>query len=241
MDLPSFLSSYLGLTDAEMQRAAVTGLFQTIGVVITGLAAILTFWMNQRATRRRDRLMHEATIERERELRDEKIEDIQTALLADIKSYPHRIAASDLDRHFQALEEQIRSATPEHPFTPFVPRDVEPQLWTLIAREVHVLPVGVIDPVVSFYTQVETIKLFADDLRSGRFSELSSERKIAMYKDYIDLKRYAALLANDAQLSLSKALDLPAISSREPVPLVPKQASVGGASAASGEAEKGLP
>jgi hypothetical protein len=234
MDLPALLSDWFGLPDPEMQRAAVAGLLQMAGIFVTGLIAIVTFSLTQRATRRRDARLQQAAIERERALREERIQDMQTALLADIKSYPHRVLGSDLDHHFQHICGQIEAAPPSDPFTPFVPREPPTQLWTLVAKEVHLLPAAVIDPVVSFYTQVEAIRLFADDLRSARFARLSTSRKIAMYRDYIELKKYAAKLAEDAVQALLHALDLRP-NSQEPVRSARKQASEAVASEYSGD------
>lgn len=238
MDLPAILSDWFGLRDPEMQRGAVIGLLQMAGVFATGLIAIITFSLTQRATRRRDARLQQAAIDRERALREERIQDMQTALLADIKSYPHRVSGSDLDLHYELIREQIEAAPPSDPFTPFVPREPPTQLWTLVAKEVHLLPAGVIDPVVSFYTQVEAIKLFADDLRSDRFAGLSTRRKVAMYRDYIELKKYAAELAEDALQALLRALDLRP-NNQELVPSALKQASEGVAAEYSEDVEQG--
>ena len=114
---------------------------------------------------------------REAERREERIWDYQTALLADIRSTSSQFASIDLDRHLEEVTELIESASEDRPYTPFVPRAPGSLIWPSISQEVHILPTEVIDPVVLFFSQLETIRNFVDDLRSDQFARLEQARE----------------------------------------------------------------
>jgi hypothetical protein len=78
------------------------------------------------------------------------------------------------------------------------------------------LPIQVIDPVVLFFSQLETIRAFVEDLRSEEFARLEKSRKIAMYRDYIRMWQLASLQAIEAQQALRSALGLSPLSSSAP-------------------------
>lgn len=170
-------------------------------------------------------------------LREERVRDVQTALLADVRSYRHRYFAVDLDALRKDVVDRIAAAPAEAPFTPFVPRDHGSLLWASIAREVHILPTEVIDPVVLFFSQLETISALIDDLRSDRYWSLGQSRRAAMYTDYIELRRFSVQLAHDAERALQAGLRLPALNNSAQAPSDPRSASA--VSAASADVEKG--
>jgi hypothetical protein len=66
------------------------------------------------ATHRSERLLETAR-------RQEKIQDFQTALLADIRSTVHRFQQIDLDSHLSDMVAQIEGAPEGRDYTPFVP------------------------------------------------------------------------------------------------------------------------
>jgi hypothetical protein len=172
-----------------------------IAVVISSLVTIAGWY----ATHRSERLLEAAR-------RQERILDIQTALLADIRSTGHRFRLIDLDRHLAEMVAQIQGAPEGGDYTPFVPREPGSLLWSSVAHEVHILPNDVIDPVVLFFSQLETIRYFVDDLRSDRFVSLDRARKVAMYEDYVRMMKYLVQLADNAQRALDDSLDELAIS-----------------------------
>ncbi len=171
-----------------------------IAVVISSLVTVAGWFIT---------LRHERV--REAERRRERIEDIQTALLADIRSSKHRFSGTDLDQHLAQVEALISGASRESAYTPFVPREPGSLLWASIAGEVHILPNEVIDAVVIYFSQLESIRLFVDDLRTDRFASLEQDRKISMYRDYIRMTKYLVDLAAEAErvLALSLQIQLP--------------------------------
>jgi hypothetical protein len=173
-----------------------------VAVVISSLVTVVGWFMSIR---------HERV--RENERRVERIEDIQAALLADIRSTSHRFVQIDLDRHLEQVVALISRVPPGQSFTPFVPREPGSLLWPSIAQEVQILPNAVIDPVVLFFSQLESVRYFVDDLRSEEFAALEPERKINMFQDYVRMMKYLVLLAGDAEAALAHSLGLPLVSS----------------------------
>ena len=169
-----------------------------VAVVISSLVTVIGWYIT---------LRHERT--REAERRRERIEDIQTALLADIRSTIHRFQAANPDRNLGGVVPFVESAAGDLGLTPFVPREPGSLLWSSIAQEVHILPNDVIDPVVLFFSQLETIRYFVDDLRSDQFASLDRTRKIAMPQDYIGMAKYLVLLADEAESALARSLGIP--------------------------------
>jgi len=163
-----------------------------VAFVISSLVTILGWY----ATHRSERLLEVAR-------RQERIQDIQTALLADIRSTSYRFEVVDSDRH---LDEVVALIEETPGYTPFVPREPGSLLWSSIAQEVHILPNEVIDPVILFFSQLETIRYFVEDLRSEQFSNLESARKAAMYRDYVRMVKFLVLLAEKAEGALARSL-----------------------------------
>ncbi|WP_026380907.1 hypothetical protein [Afifella pfennigii] len=185
-----------------------------VAAFISALVTIVSWIVSNRRERR---------LEAER--RAERVRDVQSALLADIRSYRHRYFDTDLDAHLAKVVGQMQAATQEQPFTPFVPRENRSLVWASVARDVHILPIGVIDPVVLFFSQIETISALIEDLRSDRYWSLDAPRREAMYRDYILLRKYSVQLAEDAERALLAALGVPPSSSSVPAPSDPKSAS----------------
>jgi hypothetical protein len=173
-----------------------------VAVVISSLVTIAGWYATHRSER---------TLEAAR--RQERIQDIQTALLADIRSTGHRFRQIDLDRHLAEMVAQIEGAPEGSVYTPFVPGEPGSRLWSSVAHEVHILPNDVIEPVVLLFSQLETVRYFVEDLRSERYVSLDRARKAAMYEDYVRMMKYLVQLADDAQRALEQSLRIaPAIS-----------------------------
>jgi hypothetical protein len=145
---------------------------------------------------------------REAERRRERIEDIQTALMADIKSTANRLSGMHLDQHIKEINVLVSGGPSAKSYTPFVPREPGSLLWPSVAGEVHILPNEVIEPVVIFFGQLERIRMFVEDLRTYRFAGLEADRKIGMLRDYIQMTEHLVHLAGEAQHVLAKSLKI---------------------------------
>ena len=168
-----------------------------VAVIISSLVTVAGWY----ATHRSERMLEVAR-------RQERIQDIQTALLADIRSTGHRFRQINLDRHLADIGAQIEGAPEGRDYTPFVPGEPGSLLWSFVAHEVHILPNDVIEPVVLFFSQLETVRYFVADLRSDRYVTLGRARKAAMYEDYVRMMKYLVQLADDAQRALEVSLGL---------------------------------
>jgi len=168
-----------------------------VAVVISSLVTIAGWY----ATHRSERMLEVAR-------RQERIQDIQTALLADIRSTAHRFQFADPDRRLAEVLMLIESAPDDPSYAPFVPREPGSLLWPSIAQEVHILPTEVIDTVVLFFSQLETIRYFVDDLRSEQYARLEPARKLAMLQDYVRMIKYLVLLADQAERALAQSLGI---------------------------------
>ena len=143
-------------------------------------------------------------LRQERRKRLERVTDVQTALLAEIRSYLHRSSDFDLDEHGRRMEAWILNSKDN---APFVPLDPEFQVYAAILKDIHILPQPVIDPVVLFYTQASTLALFTEDLRADRYLTLNMQRKNDMYQDYLELLKHSYRLAGEAMKAIDSAMD----------------------------------
>ena len=91
-------------------------------------------------------------------------------------------------------------------FTPFIPMEDDNVVFDVVSAEIQILPNDVIDPVVLYYAQLNTITRFVEDLRGDRFAALEPERKIEMYGDYIAMKEQARHFAERAIRALDASL-----------------------------------
>lgn len=140
----------------------------------------------------------------EAERRREKVTDIQTALLAEIRSKAHHLAQYELMDVPSSVSSKLTKRGTL--YNPFVPREAGSPVFTAVTKEISILPTEVIDPVILFYTQMEAVSHFADDLRSDRFLALEKDQKLTMLSDYLQLKVHAGKLATTAVNSIETSL-----------------------------------
>ena len=160
--------------------------------IISSLIAITGWYVALRTSLRLDRTR-----------REEKVRDVQTAVLAEIESNQSRFAIIDLDAHLGAIASRIRT---EPNYTPYVPKDASTIIFDALLKAIHILPISTVEPVVSYYKQVIAVGYFVEDLRSESFRSLDPDRQIAMYTDYIDMIRSALNEAERAHHALSSSL-----------------------------------
>lgn len=142
-------------------------------------------------------------VRREAGRRRERVVDMQTALLAEIRASRHRLG--DLGE----LSAKLNARMSQQPdYTPFITRPVVPFVLNAVAGDVHILPNTVIDPVVLYYRQISAIALLVDDLRTDRFDALDPGQKREIYHDYLDLLLYADVLAIQAMEAIRRSLNI---------------------------------
>lgn len=142
----------------------------------------------------------------ERRRRREKTRDFQKALFAEITAYVGTLEDDDLISYRDAMVKKMEKGTTQKPFIPFVPMEKNDTIFMALVSDIHILPRSVIDPVVLYYSQLVAIQVMVTDIRSEGYAKLEKPRRIAMYEDYIAMKKRALTLGKDA-LSEIKKLD----------------------------------
>jgi len=150
--------------------------------------------------------------QRERRLengrRAERIRDCKIALRAEISCHVPRWIFQDETGHVDEMAKQIMAgADKTPPFTPFVPKETANPAFEAIVGEIQILPGDVIEPVIRYYQQVDVIAQLAEDMRGERYAALEAERKIDVYRDFIELRSEAGRLAIDAIDALEQSSD----------------------------------
>ncbi len=157
MTLVAPLDPYLS---PQAQQAVIAGLFLAAG-----------WWVVALQNRIRDA-----------KLRAERVSDIQRALLAEIRAHVHALEAQRMDEdEEQALIARMRDAAR----VPVIPEQINDRVYGAIISDVHVLPEGVIDPVVTYYRQLSITTSFATEIK--RLARSQPERAIDMFVDYLEL------------------------------------------------------
>lgn len=137
--------------------------------------------------------------------RREKQDDLATALLAEITHYRDALTFFDLDEVWDRVSAEMSQNTE---YTPFVPSERNDTIFSAILADIHILPEDVIQPVTRYYNQVFAIEAIIADLRSERIREQPHQTRIAVYTDYISLKKQALEDGNSAIAALSQHLSV---------------------------------
>ena len=133
-----------------------------VAVIISSLVTIAGWYATHQSERR---------LEAAR--RRERIQDIQTALLADICSTSNRFQAVDPDQHLAQVVTLLRSA----PADPGSRRSFNASRAASCGRRSQrtFIRTDVIESVVLFFSEVETIRFFVDGLRSDWYAQLEPD------------------------------------------------------------------
>lgn len=153
--------------DARIWQAAIAG-------VIIGLGWFVNGWLNRREAHA---------------LRQEKLRDMHRAIYAEIGNYLANLWDEDrLDGYAEAMRARM-AADPE--FIPLIPREHNSTVFDTLLPDIYVLPRQTIDPIVAYYSQINSIGTLIDDMRGEAFKRMDQNRRMAMYTDYIAMKKQA--------------------------------------------------
>lgn len=145
------------------------------------------FWTHA-LSRRRDRL-----------LRDERINDIQRALLAEIRAHVVALEGQQ-DAGVMRVPERIS----DDDYLPILPHDANDRIFRAIVEEVHMLPEWAIDPVVRYYRLLAVRAALAQDIRSN--AKDYPRRAAEMFGDYLTLNEETLETGLDAMEVLTASL-----------------------------------
>jgi hypothetical protein len=163
-----------------------------IAAVISSLVTAVGWLVNYRTS---------LGLEKERRL--EKVRDFQIALKAEIRSELHHFNEENLLLNLKKNEEQYAKSKS---YSVYLPSMVRHHVFENVLSEIHLLPEGVIDPLILYSRQRQVIDQFITDMRSERFLKLSQARQLGMYRDYIALMLDLRQLAGEALAAIEAAL-----------------------------------
>lgn len=174
LSLPLWALSRLADIETPVWQAVVAGAVIATGWLTTAIFAELGKQRNRR----------------------EKTRDYHRALFSEIGNNLSNIwDIASIRAHGDGLIAKMRA---DPGFVPFIPREENDALFTILAPEIHILPRKTIDPIVAYYSQVRSIAALADDMRSEGFKAMPQDRRIAMYSDYIEMKIQALAFGKHA-------------------------------------------
>lgn len=116
---------------------------------------------------------------RDRQQRQEKINDIQRALLAEIRAHVVALEMQPEPGDFVAQE------ISDQDYLPILPHDANDRIFRAIVEEVHILPEWTIDPVVRYYRLLAVRAALAQDIRNNLSKH--PRRTAEMFRDYLML------------------------------------------------------
>jgi len=174
------MTALADIIDPRVQQAIIAGLFVAVGWVFNG-------YQNRKRERRR---------------RLERMQDVQTALIAEIDHYVVTLKQFDLSASWSRI---VTAMEDDAKYIPVVPSERNDTVFSALIAEIHVLPEPVIQPVVGYYNQVFAVDAIIDDLRSELFREMDQVQRIGMYTDYIALKQEALARGEAAVRALRKS------------------------------------
>lgn len=178
----SAIIGWLAVLDPRIWQAIIGGSFLATGWLVNGA--------QNRA--------------RDRKLREEKVRDYQHALIAEIRAYVNVLRRDDLDA-FES--EMVRRIEADPAFFPFIPSEKNDTVFKALVENIQVLPRTSIDPVTVYYSYIDAIHAMISDLRALGRADVSDERLILMYGDYIALKRGALEWGEEARLMMETYLE----------------------------------
>ncbi|MEO0379669.1 MAG: hypothetical protein AAF252_05325, partial [Pseudomonadota bacterium] len=169
------ITAWIGAVDPRIWQATVAGLFVAFGWIVNGT--------QKRAVARR--------------LRREQREDVQRALVSEIKHYLEVLETEDVDAAWAAMQPRIAAG-----YVPFLPSEANDMVFRSVLENIHILPKTVIDPVVKYYSQLRAIEMQIADSRLPAFvegvDEDSRARREAIFEEYLGMKVRARRYAREA-------------------------------------------
>ena len=135
------------------------------------------------------------------QLRTERVDDIQRAVLAEIRAHVVALENQQLSPDEQQdLTRRVRQGG----YIPALPTEANDRIFRAIVEEVHMLPEWVIDPVVRYYRLLAVRAALAQDIRSN--AKDYPRRTTEMFRDYLILNEETLETGLDAMEILTASL-----------------------------------
>ncbi|APE42877.1 hypothetical protein BOO69_05150 [Sulfitobacter alexandrii] len=128
--------------------------------------------------------------------RAEKTRDYHKALYAEIGNTLESLWEADSsEQYVTALIERMRE---EEGYVPFLPREQHDHVYNAVIAEIDVLPRQTIDAIVAYYSVIKAMSALVDDMRGETFRTLDADRRIAIYSDYVGMRKQAFVFGKHA-------------------------------------------
>ena len=175
-----------------------------VSALVSAAGWFVSSWQAQRLDQRR---------------RDEKVNDFQVALRAEIAS---DLLNLQVTVNRGEMFEIVKQAFADDPsYQPFVPQLAQNVVFQQVVREIHVLPGPVIASVIGYSGLRQSIEHIIGDLRTAIREKLPANRQLLMISDYFDMLVRLENLAAKAVATLDASL----VNKSDAVPLIPGSAS----------------
>lgn len=158
---------YLGGLDPRISQALIAGFVIAVGWLTTAIFAELG---KARA-------------------RAEKLRDYHKAVYAEIGNTLESLWESgESDRYVEALTKRMEN---DESYVPFIPKELHDHVYNAVIAEIDVLPRQTIDAIVAYYSLIKSLAALAEDMRGDAYKTLSAQRRIAIYADYVAMRKQA--------------------------------------------------
>ena len=145
---------------------------------------------------------HALSRRRDRQLREERVGDIQRALLAEIRAHVAALEGQTLEEPDAREAMVARLVQGRH--VPILPHDANDRIFRAIVEDVHILPEWAIDPVVRYYRLLAVRSALAQDIRANAKDQ--PERATEMFRDYLILNDETLATGRRVMIVLSAGL-----------------------------------
>ncbi|SEH57773.1 hypothetical protein [Paracoccus alkenifer] len=162
-----------------------------VAALVAAAVAVLAWPVNDWLNRRRAR-----------ELRAERVDDVQRALLAEIRAHVATLE-NQLPRD-DAAREALVAKLAMGDRTPALPHDSNERIFRAIVAEVHILPEWAIDPVVRYYGLLAVQRALAQDIRAHLADH--PDNAIGVFLDYLKLSEQVLATGHEAMVILAASL-----------------------------------
>ncbi|NNE52405.1 MAG: hypothetical protein HKN30_08375 [Sulfitobacter sp.] len=171
---------YLAQLETGIQQAMIAGLVIAVGWLTTAIFAELA----------------------KSRSRAERLRDYHKAIYAEIGNTLEALwVEGETDIYVASLISRMEQ---EEDYIPFIPREQHDHVYDAVITEIDVLPRQTIDAIVAYYSLIKSVSALAEDMRGDTFRTLGADRRVAMYSDYLGMRKQAYLFGKYA-LRLIKA------------------------------------
>lgn len=171
---------FLGQLDTGIQQAMIAGLVIAVGWLTTAIFAELA----------------------KARSRAERLRDYHKAIYAEIGNTLESLW--DVDETEAYVAGIINRMEEDKTYIPFIPREQHDHVYDAVIAEIDVLPRQTIDAIVAYYSLIKSVSALAEDMRGETFKTLATDRRVAMYSDYVGMRKQAFVFGKHA-LRLIKA------------------------------------